>query len=795
LEAKLRKVYNTFEVPIEVRKSLAPVIEAVSSDDDLSQEDMDAEGSDLYEQIMQELQKQMRDKPFPDNSALSETTEKFQTKFKENPILLVHHIRTCLVQEGEVIASSKNMKLDSDARRKVYQEKCGRVKGAMDVLVLDIQKCDRKLKDLSTHTTHLLQSLEEIEALKGKQSKKTGKDPLNKTDHQKKGEMEIVARQQQVNEDTNELNRYKQDCENILVDLCDQTLLQIEEAWNCISLYEKEQKFSVIEANMGPPEGALKELNDMCEVVNDVLILLTQLFTIMSEIHLSFDDDERKALVQERYDHFTDMFVKHLKRIILIDVQPSQVMKVSKGRGLKFNMSLRILGPSKLGLNVNRPVVTANLHAEKDLAKELERHKPVSQGITLQGAEKIEARFDNSTKQLKVNFNTQISHLKRTSDSRSRDERVTEHKYGMIFSVTLLVAGKEHLVKKLSLPIILTTQSSQEWAAKGTLIWDAAFSEDHRTFYEDASCVKWQQLAELINLLFRESTNRALTKDNLDYLAERIFGDSEHGDYSQCDVRKDKFMKERLDGCGFSLWNWVYACLNLIKHNLSKEWEKGLIMGFVSRNKATELLERCDNDTFLLRFKGSEISGSQSAHNTAILAASAVVFNGGNTKQVCHWDKLMQSSSKKTLTRQLMSCQISNPENKELKGTAFKILYPDIPFNEAFGEFMDEEETRETDGYDGVIEKIELQLSNMNVGERSIPSSPARSSFSETSMYSDGGSPPEDSDIMDTLMSLDLPVVVEMNNQLDTLSSGDQLTALMNGAGIDTDESYVLYNL
>ena len=91
--------------------------------------------------------------------------------------------------------------------------------------------------------------------------------------------------------------------------------------------------------------------------------------------------------------------------------------------------------------------MTANLHAESDLNRELQPGTEVSEGMKIQNAKDVEAKFDNSTKQLRVNFNTQINDLKRPSDGRSRSERVTEHKYGMIFSLTLMVTGKVHLVK------------------------------------------------------------------------------------------------------------------------------------------------------------------------------------------------------------------------------------------------------------------------------------------------------------------------------------------------------------
>ena len=115
----------------------------------------------------------------------------------------------------------------------------------------------------------------------------------------------------------------------------------------------------------------------------------------------------------------------------------------------------RILGPVSLGLNVNIPTVTANLHPEKDLPGEMTPGREVSKGIcTIHNASKVKAQYKASTKQLMVNFSSaQITSVKRP-ESRSRDERVTEMKYGMIFSVSLNIGGRPRIIKVCSLLVM-----------------------------------------------------------------------------------------------------------------------------------------------------------------------------------------------------------------------------------------------------------------------------------------------------------------------------------------------------
>lgn len=73
-----------------------------------------------------------------------------------------------------------------------------------------------------------------------------------------------------------------------------------------------------------------------------------------------------------------------------------------------------------------------------------------------------------------------------------------------------------------------------------------------------------------------------------------------------------QFAKETLPNCQpdvkrFTFAEWFYAAAKLVRHHLKEPWQKGLIIGFISKQSATDLLIKCTPGTFLLRFSESAI--------------------------------------------------------------------------------------------------------------------------------------------------------------------------------------------
>ena len=69
------------------------------------------------------------------------------------------------------------------------------------------------------------------------------------------------------------------------------------------------------------------------------------------------------------------------------------------------------------------------------------------------------------------------------------------------------------------------------------------------------------------------------------------------------------FCKEALPDRNFTFWEWFHRILLLTQQHLSKLWQKGFVMGFISKPLAEQMLLEKQSGTFLLRFSDSELGG------------------------------------------------------------------------------------------------------------------------------------------------------------------------------------------
>lgn len=68
-----------------------------------------------------------------------------------------------------------------------------------------------------------------------------------------------------------------------------------------------------------------------------------------------------------------------------------------------------------------------------------------------------------------------------------------------------------------------------------------------------------------------------------------------------------QFCKEALPDRTFTFWDWFYAVMKLTRDQLRGPWTEGLIIGFINKRQAEEMLLKCAPGTFLLRFSDSEL--------------------------------------------------------------------------------------------------------------------------------------------------------------------------------------------
>ncbi|XP_027630588.1 signal transducer and activator of transcription 5A [Tupaia chinensis] len=294
----------------------------------------------------------------------------------------------------------------------------------------------------------------------------------------------------------------------------------------------------------------------------------------------------------------------------IIEKQPPQVLKTQT----KFAATVRLLVGGKLNVHMNPPQVKATIISEQQ-AKALlknENTRNECSGEILNNCCVME--YHQATGTLSAHFrNMSLKRIKRAD--RRGAESVTEEKFTVLFESQFSVGSNELVfqVKTLSLPVVVIVHGSQDHNATATVLWDNAFAEPGRVPFAVPDKVLWPQLCEALNMKFKAEvqSNRGLTKENLVFLAQKLFHNSSSHleDYNNMSVSWSQFNRENLPGWNYTFWQWFDGVMEVLKKHHKPHWNDGAILGFVNKQQAHDLLINKPDGTFLLRFSDSEIGG------------------------------------------------------------------------------------------------------------------------------------------------------------------------------------------
>ncbi|CAG9136140.1 unnamed protein product [Plutella xylostella] len=190
------------------------------------------------------------------------------------------------------------------------------------------------------------------------------------------------------------------------------------------------------------------------------------------------------------------------------------------------------------------------------------------------------------------------------------DEKLT-----LFFHSKFKVGGGEldFQVWTLSLPVVVIVHGNQEPHGWATVTWDNAFSQLERLPFAVPDKVTWGQLSETLYYKFKSQTNGGeLSQDNLRFLAEKIFRCNlplSTAELNAMTVSWTQFCKDALPERSFTFWEWFYMVVKVTRDYLKELWREGLIMGFIQKKQAEDMLSKCQSGTFLLRFSDSELGG------------------------------------------------------------------------------------------------------------------------------------------------------------------------------------------
>ncbi|XP_044527822.1 signal transducer and activator of transcription 5A isoform X3 [Gracilinanus agilis] len=363
--------------------------------------------------------------------------------------------------------------------------------------------------------------------------------------------------------------------------------------------------------NGGPPEGSLDVLQSWCEKLAEIIWQNRQ--QIRRAEHLCQQlpiPGPVEEMLTELNATITDIISALVTSTFIIEKQPPQVLKTQT----KFAATVRLLVGGKLNVHMNPPQVKATIISEQQ-AKSLlknENTRNECSGEILNNCCVME--YHQATGTLSAHFrNMSLKRIKRAD--RRGAESVTEEKFTVLFESQFSIGGNELVfqVKTLSLPVVVIVHGSQDHNATATVLWDNAFAEPGRVPFAVPDKVLWPQLCEALNMKFKAEvqSNRGLTKENLVFLAQKLFNSSSNNmeDYNNMAISWSQFNRENLPGWNYTFWQWFDGVMDVLRKHHKPHWNDGAILGFVNKQQAHDLLINKPDGTFLLRFSDSEIGG------------------------------------------------------------------------------------------------------------------------------------------------------------------------------------------
>lgn len=423
----------------------------------------------------------------------------------------------------------------------------------------------------------------------------------------------------------------------------------------------------------------------------------------------------------------TKMLCMLVSQSFVVAVQPDPVLKTQH----KFVAEVRLLIGDRLGIkqqlvNTN---VTVKIIAE-DEAKMLGTGQINEKDIKIVGSisNDLEKLILDERGHMSAKFNnsklTRIAHRKPPAKGSLQTSQIsqtaTDQKYALLFHITPFQLGNlgKFDVWTLSLPIMVTVHGSQDCDAQAVILWQRAFSPVNRSNTSDEIImVSWSDLSQVLRHKFTLFTgaHRPLSDSDLAYLGDKL--GIIHSTPDNKPITFQRFAKQNLrEDVNFSFWEWFFLIMQLIKQKLLKFWDDGWLVGFISKQEASERMLMCQNPTFLLRFSDTQ---------TGAVSIGFVCEEDGAKVPFHLAPFTIKDLDQLSLASRIQSC----PQLKEVP-----YLYPDIDKEQMLAHFDTEERCKIFEspaGYIGSeIVMVAKTMSSSKLGSTSDSPSPMSNQWS-----------------------------------------------------------------
>ncbi|XP_064649753.1 uncharacterized protein LOC135501531 [Lineus longissimus] len=293
------------------------------------------------------------------------------------------------------------------------------------------------------------------------------------------------------------------------------------------------------------------------------------------------------------------------ERSIVIEEQPDQIIEI-KDHSTKNKETFKIKLRSMLNLRIEKAKV--ELVNEDDLDSQRTSKAEVSHKPPIRNGDR-----------------TILSEIKIKNFVRPINQNVLFVPYA--FQLMVKIANHEKMLQMYSHECILGSHT-QISKAQGYQLWSSAFSTQKSDVDEPFQVreeVPWKEFYPILSDYFYKEANYRFTVDNINCLSEM---------FEHLTVPWKKLVIEPSPNCpkrqkekNFTIWDWLCGAKNILKEypGLCRE---GLIHGFLTKDRADELLKQEQEGSFLLRFSHTFLDGK-----TTPTGGLSVVVNTYNKRK------------------------------------------------------------------------------------------------------------------------------------------------------------------
>lgn len=610
---QVEQVYGD-HFPLEVRFQLALWIEeSFSHPVQVKQEDIDSQNhaAQTAQQLLVQLDAKADSIPsdpdkFLTKQKLNEISISLKNRYNGNLVGLYMKVRQCLEQELAIVTQfamgSSNL-LEQSLEQQIRQ-KLSLLKQRVAETGSELERCKHEQEAVTMEIYSFKETNAKYDQIKlqhGEAHAEVKKWKINRD------KMELGIKQK-----FNKLSGLRTELVRALVaNFHEVKEVQAQVLDKELINWKREQQLAGNGLNMTL---SLESLQEWCEGLANVIWTMRQQIKQLEILKSQIADPASEAnLLPELLSGITDLLSNLVTGTFIIEKQPPQVMKTNT----RFTATVRLLVGGQLNVHMASPSVSVSIISEnqanqllKTPAQSTKRREDYSSGEILNGQGNME--FQATTRQVSVTFrNLQLKRIKRTE--KKGTESVMEEKFSVLFWTEFQIGELKFQVWTLSLPVVVIVHGNQEPQALATITWDNAFAEWGRPPFRVPDKVSWAKMASALNMKWTSAcgTNRSLTDENLYYLACKVFRNPNlhPDDFKNLVISWGQFCREPLPDRNFTFWEWFYRVMNLTANHMRGPWSDGYIMGFVSKNRAEELLMAMDGGTFLLRFSDSELGG------------------------------------------------------------------------------------------------------------------------------------------------------------------------------------------